>query len=431
MVKRQTSPTIILGLLCVAAFLTFTVTLMMGPLLVELAKEFDTSVAIVGQLVAAMALTRVIITPLLGPLSDAYGRRLTLLGGLVLMVVGVLGSVLAWSYGSLLAFRLVTGGGLAIVYSNCGATIADVFPPEKRGKAIGWLVSSAGIGAALGIGAVALLLDLGGWRLPFHVIGILLLILLALFWVWCPRSQRQPRRSLGLFAHYKEVGSNATSWYALAANTLQEMAAYGVFTYLAANLIQSYSMRAGETVLPLALAGVGAITAGFIGGWAANHPRRLAMFAAFPLGGGLLAGLIFTTNVSPLATVALAFGAVALLRISNTATLVLLLERADRSRATASAIASVSSQLGAMGGASIGGLVLAMGGFPMVGYFCLGVSVIAAIVVRLKVRDSPEFLQRVALRKGQPAAANYSPSATFQPCESGIVQESCKQRRAS
>jgi DHA1 family inner membrane transport protein len=415
------SRTLVLGLLSVTAFLTFTVGLMLGPLLVELAKEFDTSVAIVGQLVGAVALTRIIITPLVGPLSDSYGRRLILLSGLGLMVVGVLGSVLAWNYGSLLAFRLVTGGGLAVVYCNCAAIIADIFPPENRGKAIGWLVSSQGMGAALGIGVVALLLDLGGWRLPFYVIGILLLILWALFWVWCPRSQRQPRRSLTFstfFAHYKEVGSNAASWYTLAANTLQEMAVYGVFSYLAANLIQAYSMGAGETILPLALAGVGVITAGFIGGRVVDHPRRLALFAAFPLGGGLLAGLIFTTNVSPWATAALAFGAVALLRISNTVTPVLLLEMADSSRATATAMSSFSSQLGALGGASIGGLMLALGGFPMVGYFCLSVSLIAAIVVRLKVRDSAEFVQRMALRESQPAAVNYSPSATFQPYQS-------------
>ncbi len=418
MVKRQPSPTLVLVLLSLAAFSTFTVTLMLGPLLVDLAREFDTSVAIVGQIVAAMALTRVITTPLVGPLSDAYGRRLMLLSGLALMVVGVLGSALAWSYGSLLAFRLVTGGGLAIVYSNCTAIVADIFPAENRGKAIGWLVSSQGIGAALGIGVVALLLDLGGWQLPFYVIGTLLLILWALFWVWCPRSQREPGCSLTFFAHYKEMGSTAVSWYALAANTLQETAVYGVFSYLAANLIQTYSMRAGETFLPLALAGAGVITAGFIGGRVADHPRRLALFSAFPLGGGLLAGLIFTTNVSPWATAVLAFGAIALLRISNTVTPVLLLEAAGRSRATAMAMSSFSSQLGALGGGSIGGLMLAMGGFPMVGFFILGVSVIAAIVVRLKVRDSAEFVQRVALQKGQPAAANYSPSATFQPYKS-------------
>jgi len=47
--------------------------------------------------------------------------------------------------------------------------------------------------------------------------------------------------------------------------------------------------------------------------------------------------------------------------------------------------------------------MLALGGFPMVGLLCLGVAVIAAVVIRLKVRDSAEFLAQIALRQGKPA----------------------------
>ena len=47
--------------------------------------------------------------------------------------------------------------------------------------------------------------------------------------------------------------------------------------------------------------------------------------------------------------------------------------------------------------------MLALGGFPRVGLFCLGVSVIAAMVIRLKVRDSAAFLEQLALRKGATA----------------------------
>jgi hypothetical protein len=44
--------------------------------------------------------------------------------------------------------------------------------------------------------------------------------------------------------------------------------------------------------------------------------------------------------------------------------------------------------------------MLALGGFSLVGLFCLGVSVIAAVVIQLKVRDSAAFLAQLALRKG-------------------------------
>jgi hypothetical protein len=52
----------------------------------------------------------------------------------------------------------------------------------------------------------------------------------------------------------------------------------------------------------------------------------------------------------------------------------------------------VSNQVGAVAGPSLGGGLLAFGGFPLVGLFALGVSVLAAVVIRFKVQDSAAFL---------------------------------------
>ncbi len=109
MTEQRAPPTLVLSLLFAAIFLTMTAYLMLAPLLVELAAEFHTSVAIAGQLAAANSITWAITAPLVGPLSDTYGRRLVVLIGLMLMALGILGSVLAWSYGALLgltAWRL-------------------------------------------------------------------------------------------------------------------------------------------------------------------------------------------------------------------------------------------------------------------------------------------------------------------------------------
>jgi predicted MFS family arabinose efflux permease len=102
--------------------------------------------------------------------------------------------------------------------------------------------------------------------------------------------------------------------------------------------------------------------------------------------------------------VALAFGAACLARISNVVTPILLLEWAGSSRTTATGLFTLSSQLGGFGGSALGGLMLALGGFPKVGLFCLGVSALAAVVLQCKVRDSAEFLAQMARQQGTPAA---------------------------
>ena len=129
------------------------------------------------------------------------------------------------------------------------------------------------------------------------------------------------------------------------------------------------------------------------------HPtptHRLLLVSAAFLVGGLMAVLVFTTGPSPWATVALASGVAGLLLMSWPVTATLLTDLAGRSRATALGLFAVSNQAGTVVGVSIGGLMLALGGFSLVGVFCLGAAVIAAGVMRLRVRESAEFVQRMA-----------------------------------
>ena len=105
------------------------VMVMLGPLLVALANDFGTSIAGSGQLAAATFVTFGITAPLVGPISDTYGRRPVLLIGVLLMALGVLGSGAAWSYGSLMATRLITGVGLAMLPPTIMAALADNLPP--------------------------------------------------------------------------------------------------------------------------------------------------------------------------------------------------------------------------------------------------------------------------------------------------------------
>jgi MFS transporter, DHA1 family, inner membrane transport protein len=400
MAARQASPTGLLILLSVVALPTALAGAMLGPLLVAMAHEFQISVAVVGQLVAVTAITWGLMAPLVGPVCDTYGRRRMLLMGLLLMAGGTLSSILAWNYGSLLAVRLLTGVGLALVPPNAIAMIADVFPPDGRGKAMGWLLSAAGVGTALGVPLVAWLLEAGGWRLPFLVVGAALLGVSLLVWIWCPRHREPPGQSMTFVVHFREVGAQGTVWSMLAANALQQMVLFGLFSYLAAHLMHTSQMTAGDIVLPLALAGGGQIAGGILGGRVADHRHRLTWFGLACLGSGVLAASAFTVDGSPWATVALAGGAAGLARVSSVVTPTVMLEQAGRSRTTATGMFAVSNQLGAFGGASLGGLMLALGGFPLMGLFCLGVAVIAAVVIRLKVQDSAAFLEQLARRPG-------------------------------
>jgi DHA1 family inner membrane transport protein len=403
MTPRQTSPTGLLIVLCLVVNCASLAVLMLGPLLVALAHAFQTSVAVVGQVGGATALAWAITAPLAGPVADTYGQRPILLTGLLLLAVGLLGAALAWNYQGLMAFRLLTGVGAALIPPNSVAIVSEVFPPTTRGKAIGWLISASGLSAMAGVPLVVALLAVGGWPLPFLVLGTASLSGGILCWVWLPQRPRPPGHTLAFVAHYREVGTQGMFWWLLVANTLEQMAFFGLVSYLAAHLMQSYQMPAGATALPLALVGGGVVVGGVLGGRVADHRCRVRYLALSCVSSGLPAAVVFTAAVAPWTLVAVACAAVSLARISSVVVPTVLLELAGGSRTTATGLFALSNQLGVFGGTSLGGLMLALGGFPLVGVFCGVVAVLATVVISLTVRESAAFLTQLAHREGRTA----------------------------
>ena len=374
-----------------AVFLVRASMLMLGPLLVELATDFDTSIAVAGQLAAATFITWGITAPLVGPISDTYGRRPVLLIGLLLMALGILGSGAAWSYGSLLATRLITGVGSAMLPPTIMAALADTLPPEKVGKAVGFITASSWVGVALGLPVIALLGYVGGWRLPFYITGGLSLALWVPLWLRLPSGQRRLGQSLNLFNRFKDIGRQSASWHVLIANSAQQAVLLGLTTYFAAYMIESHGWDEANTAPGLALIGVGAVIGSFAGGSIAGRARRLDWLVGINLIGGVVVGLLFALDVSGWVVVAMAFVASTLVSISMPVLMTMIMHLAGESRGTAGGMFSTSNQFGGVVGASAGGLMLSLGGFQAVGFLYLVAAVLSAAVIGFMMRRSAAF----------------------------------------
>jgi predicted MFS family arabinose efflux permease len=169
---------------------------------------------------------------------------------------------------------------------NSMAAIADHFPPPQRGTPIGILISASFFGVAIGTPLIALLADIGGWRLPFYMVGGLLVTVLGLQWYWFPQ-RLQTAQAFSFIAHFKRVGRSTSLWYVLVANVFYQTAALGIFVYLVAFLVRTYGMTQADTAMPLAVVGVGAMLGSLLGGYVAGRPQRLTWSAlALLLGGG-------------------------------------------------------------------------------------------------------------------------------------------------
>lgn len=119
----------------------------------------------VGLVLTVYALAQFLFTPVLGALSDRYGRRPVILASLVIEALGFALTALAGSLGALLIARFVGGLGA----SNLGsaqAVVSDVTTPKRRARGMGLIGAAIGLGFVVGP-ALGGILAAGGARTPF------------------------------------------------------------------------------------------------------------------------------------------------------------------------------------------------------------------------------------------------------------------------
>ena len=377
-----------LAAVALAFFSTQSSSLMLAPLLVDIAAEFDVSVAVAGQVGTATFAAWAISVVSVGPLSDSLGRRSVALVGLSLLAVGVLASAFAPNLETLMVTRVVTGLGGGMIPPNGMAAVVDVVPHERLARAVGTLISFTTLSAVIGVPAVALMADVGSWRLPFLVIGFLLTACIALNWFWFPKNEATKPRTFTFFSRYRDLLALPVLRAILAANLAQRIAYMAIFSYLATYLIDDYGVSVSAVAIPLAVVGIGGVVGSYIGGTVATRPDRMSLIAASAMGGGVAAATLFSVDLPVWAVVAIATVSIALLSLPWTVMIAVCTEISGNSRATGVGLIGVSNQTGAVGGAALGGLLLAVSGFPGIGYLCLGAVVFSAVVIVVFMRSA-------------------------------------------
>ncbi len=119
-----------------------------------------------GILSTAFAVMQFLFGPLLGALSDRYGRRPVLLVSLAVMALDYVIMALAGSIWLLLAGRIL-GGITAATHSTASAYMADISAPEDKAANFGLIGAGFGIGFVLGPLVGGVLGELGT-RAPFY-----------------------------------------------------------------------------------------------------------------------------------------------------------------------------------------------------------------------------------------------------------------------
>ncbi len=162
------------------------------PLLPYFAETFNASEFVTGLLIASYAAMQLIGAPILGRLSDRFGRRPVLLASIFGTFVGFILLGIANTLWLLFASRILdglTGGNLSVAQ----AYISDVTDTKSRSKGLGMIGAAFGLGFIVGPAAGGFLSQ-WGYNVPALVAASLALINLGLTYFWLPESLTEKER---------------------------------------------------------------------------------------------------------------------------------------------------------------------------------------------------------------------------------------------
>ncbi|WP_087973474.1 MFS transporter [Oceanobacillus rekensis] len=152
-------------------------------------KDFDLSSAGISWLIASYFIISAIFTPLIGKLSDIYGRKLIFLIGLGLVVVSSILAPLSPNLPVLLAIRGIQAIGTSALFP-AGVGIIRNTIQHNQNRVIGTLAVFATTSAAFGPTIGGMLIQFGGWPILFYVNLPILAIGIGLTLMFIPKDKK-------------------------------------------------------------------------------------------------------------------------------------------------------------------------------------------------------------------------------------------------
>lgn len=376
---------LVLAVLSAGSFTTVFNLLIISPLLVEIAGEFSITVPVAGSLMAVYALMSALLALVFGPLSDQYGRRPLMIFGLGTLVAASLGSAVAPTFPLLLAMRGLAGLGVAALQPSVLAAVADHFPYQERGTAMAWVVTANTMAGIFGVPVGTVLAGLVSWRWTFGLLTAVMALVFVIMVARFPRVRRSSSASgidiRAYLARYRGILRRGSPSAALVVNFLGVASWHSWLTYLGAFFVFTYGLPTAALSIVLMGQGVGVLIGSNLFGRASDRlgKKRILVMTT------LLSAVIVTLEANWVVAAWLGV----LLHVALTMPVgarfaivpALLTELVPEARGSMMSLNASAQQLGSMTGAVLGGAVIALGGYGLLGLASAGLAVLSALVL--------------------------------------------------
>ncbi|WP_433088982.1 multidrug effflux MFS transporter [Dactylosporangium sp. CA-052675] len=271
------------------------------PALPGMARDLHTSVPMVQLSLTVFVIGLALGQVLVGPLSDTWGRRRPLLGGLLVYVAGSLCCAAAPNAGLLVGARALQSLGAAAGIVLARASVRDLFEGPAMTRFFSTIMLVNGLAPILAPVAGGQLLRLAGWRVLFVVlagVGVVLLVaVLAGLPESLPPERRRPAHLGGTLRSMAGLLTDrAYLRYVLAAALMFA----AVFAYISGSsfvLQNAYGLSAQQFSLVFGANGLGIVLLAQVNGWLVGrgHTAHALLRAALAVAVTAAAGVLLST----------------------------------------------------------------------------------------------------------------------------------------
>ena len=372
--------------ICLAAGLAGLSVAITGPILVDIADRYDTTVALAGQLMTIASLAGMTGTLGLSPLLDRIGRREAIFITLAVMALAALACAAAPSFLILcLAYGLLGMGGYTLL-ALALAAVGDLYQQQRLGQAMGWLVAGNMGVVVLVLPIMSTLADWIGWPMSFVFYAALASVSSVFIHMVLPAGLCPPRSErVGYLAAFGRVLHNRTVLALLLTVAVYHASVYGSGTFIGAVAIKRLFATTAQAGPILSARFFGTALAGVLAG-RFLHATDWRLTAIAALACSLLSVAVYTAQGSLWWFALMALGHGATVGVMDVALNSLIVSVNAGGRGSITALRSVMDSLGGVVGPAMGGAIIAAGGYPAAGWLFAALALTAAVTTYLGAR---------------------------------------------
>jgi len=269
-------PTISLTSLIVLLTMVFTSALQtrsIDPMLPVIAKDLSVSLRDAFLLSSSYALPMALMQVVLGPTADALGKVRVIRTCVTIMAAGTVISVVASSYGMLLASRLLTGAAAGGIIPMTMALMADKVPPAGRQAAFGRVMSVSTAAQILGAALAGMFAGTLGWRNFYVVLAVIAIVAMLGAHAFLESDVTQPR-SISVkraLSDYGRIFAARGAWLILLGGVANGTLVVGMFALLAPLLHERGGDGPFEAGIGIAVFACGGFLLGIAMRWMAGR----------------------------------------------------------------------------------------------------------------------------------------------------------------